>query len=67
MPTAKIATKQALQTLIQFHAELAGKIDTRRNRNNKWFKQGTKVRVVLTAMKGASGPLTVNDIATRTL
>src|SRR5258707_6098220 len=47
MTRAKIASKQALHTLTQLHAELAGKIETNRNQGDKLRAQMVQVEAVI--------------------
>jgi hypothetical protein len=47
MPTATILSKQALHTLTQLHAELAGKIETNRKSGDKLRSQMVQVEAVM--------------------
>jgi hypothetical protein len=47
MPKAEISSKQALHTLTQLHAELAGKIETNRNQGDKLRAQMVQVEAVI--------------------
>src|SRR5258707_4117999 len=47
MPGAEISSKQALHTLTQLHAELAGKIETNRNHGDKLRAQMVQVEAVI--------------------
>src|SRR5258708_16741922 len=47
MPKAEISSKQALHTLTQLHAELAGKIETNRNHGDKLRAQMVQVEAVI--------------------
>jgi hypothetical protein len=47
MPRAEILSKQALHTLTQLHAELAGKIETNRKSGNKLRSQMVQVEAVM--------------------
>jgi hypothetical protein len=47
MPHAKILSKQALNTLTQLHAELAGKIETNRKSGDKLRSQMVQVEAVM--------------------
>lgn len=47
MPRAEILSKQALHTLIQLHAELAGKIETNRKSGDKLRAQMVQVEAVM--------------------
>jgi hypothetical protein len=47
MPRAEILSKQALHTLTQLHAELAGKIETNRKSGDKLRSQMVQVEAVM--------------------
>jgi hypothetical protein len=47
MPRAEILSKQALHTLTQLHAELAGKIETNRKSGDKLRAQMVQVEAVM--------------------
>jgi hypothetical protein len=47
MPRAEILSKQALHTLTQLHAELAGKIETNRKSGDKLRSQIVQVEAVM--------------------
>ena len=47
MPRAEILSKQALDTLTQLHAELAGKIETNRKSGDKLRSQMVQVEAVM--------------------
>jgi hypothetical protein len=47
MPRAEILSKQALHTLTQLHAELAGKIETNRHNGGKLRAQMVQVEAVI--------------------
>src|SRR5258707_7577543 len=47
MPKAEISSKQALHTLTQLHAELAGKIETNRTHGDKLRAQMVQVEAVI--------------------
>jgi hypothetical protein len=47
MPTATILSKQALNTLTQLHAELAGKIDGNRKAGDRLRSQMAQVEAVM--------------------
>ena len=47
MPRAEILSKQALHTLTQLHAELAGKIETNRKHGDKLRAQMVQVEAVI--------------------
>lgn len=47
MPRAQILSKQALHTLTQLHAELAGKIETNRKSGDKLRSQMVQVEAVM--------------------
>ena len=47
MPRAEILSKQALHTLTQLHAELAGKIETNRHNGDKLRGQMVQVEAVI--------------------
>src|SRR5260370_27097414 len=47
MPKAEISSKQALHTLTQLHAEVAGKIETNRNHGDKLRAQMVQVEAVI--------------------
>jgi hypothetical protein len=47
MPKAEISSKQALHTLTQLHAELAGKIETNRSQGDKLRAQMVQVEAVI--------------------
>ncbi|MBA2525309.1 MAG: hypothetical protein H0V18_05920 [Pyrinomonadaceae bacterium] len=47
MPRAEILSKQALNTLTQLHAELAGKIETNRKSGDKLRSQMVQVEAVM--------------------
>ena len=47
MPRAEILSKQAIHTLTQLHAELAGKIETNRKSGDKLRSQMVQVEAVM--------------------
>src|SRR5580692_11721753 len=51
MPRAEILSKQALHTLTQLHAELAGKIETNRKSGDKLRMQMMQVEAVIKMLR----------------
>jgi hypothetical protein len=47
MPRAEILSTQAIHTLIQLHAELAGKIETNHKSGDKLWSQMVQVKTVM--------------------